>query len=391
MSEREPVSVRPVPTEEHRRSVDLFRLATHGPPTGDEEWSVLAGTIDPDGTLGAYTGGELVGTCHSTPNHVHVPGGRLPARAVGRMAVHPTHTRRGVATELLGDLLRSVVEPVVILRSSADTLYRRLGFGIATWCRDIEVDSPQATANAAGRVRISELETDAESVPELYRRMRTRPGMVDRPDHLAALYRLTARSDPRLLLAVHSGASSEDAFALYSVQAQADRTVLDVADLHSASAPGWAGLTRYLLAVPLVDQVILRARPLDEPIRWLCPDLRACRTDRVRPELWLRLVDVPAALAIRGYHGENPVVIDVRDPLLPANSGHYLISRAGACRTTEPAHLTMAVDTLAALYLGGARPSALAATGHITVHRDVLATADRLFATETTPWCGTYI
>jgi hypothetical protein len=52
---------------------------------------------------------------------------------------------------------------------------------------------------------------------------------------------------------------------------------------------------------------------------------------------WLRIVDVPAALAARGYGAADPIVVEIRDRLLPANSGRYRISPQGMERSTNPA------------------------------------------------------
>lgn len=61
-------------------------------------------------------------------------------------------------------------------------------------------------------------------------------------------------------------------------------------------------------------------------------------------------------------------------------------------RTRKTAQLTLPVSSLAAVLLGGVRPSALAAAGAVTVlDPRALPAADRLFRTEEEPWCGTYI
>jgi predicted acetyltransferase len=115
----------------------------------------------------------------------------------------------------------------------------------------------------------------------------------------------------------------------------------------------------------------------------------------VDDETWLRLADVPAALAARTFGelatGTGPVVIEVRDAFLPGNSGRYVIGDGPARLVDEPAALAMDVDTLAELYLGDVSPSALAAVGRVSAAKpEALAVADRLFAVQGSPWCGTF-
>ena len=65
---------------------------------------------------------------------------------------------------------------------------------------------------------------------------------------------------------------------------------------------------------------------LDEPVSWLFEDPRVVNTTEVFDEIWLRLVDVPRMLQARTYGVADPVVIEVRDKLLPANDGRYRVS-----------------------------------------------------------------
>ncbi|HYS41286.1 MAG TPA: sterol carrier protein domain-containing protein, partial [Pseudonocardiaceae bacterium] len=152
---------------------------------------------------------------------------------------------------------------------------------------------------------------------------------------------------------------------------------------------------RFLLTVDLVHDVQAHLRPLDEPLEQLFTDHRAVHTTNVEDETWLRIVNVPVALAARSF-GElsgnaGSTVIEVHDPLLPANSARYRLGDGPARPVSEPAELAMDVATLSTLFLGDIAPSALAMTGRLTtIKTDALAVADRLFAVPASPWCGTY-
>jgi predicted acetyltransferase len=55
------------------------------------------------------------------------------------------------------------------------------------------------------------------------------------------------------------------------------------------------------MGVDLADGVQARLRPLDEPLELLLADPRACAVTGNEDETWMRLVDVPSALAARSY------------------------------------------------------------------------------------------
>ena len=66
-----------------------------------------------------------------------------------------------------------------------------------------------------------------------------------------------------------------------------------------------------MLDIDLVEEVTASVRPLDEPLRWRLADPRRLRTTSITDCLWARLVDIPAALAARGYGIETELVLEV--------------------------------------------------------------------------------
>ena len=61
------------------------------------------------------------------------------------------------------------------------------------------------------------------------------------------------------------------------------------------------------------------------------PDAVRCSLESA---LWVRLVDVAAALAARTYAGDPDVVLEVADTFCPWNAGRYRLA-GGACERTE--------------------------------------------------------
>lgn len=226
-------------------------------------------------------------------------------------------------------------------------------------------------------------------LPELYSACRGgRAGLIDRPEAW-----WPARKQHRVgrgaTVAVHSDESgADDGYVLY--EPAKSGSALEVYDLVAADATAAAELWRYLLEVDLVSTISCPERPLDEPLEWLLADSRACRTTNIGDDLWLRLLDVPAALRARSYGVGDPVVIEVRDAVLPANSGRYRITPHGAENTDSAPDLALDVATLAVIYLGDRRLTDLAEAGLVEVHGSgAAAAADALFVTAQRPWCGT--
>jgi len=359
--------------------------------------------FEPGRTLGVFDGGELVGTADSYASTLVVPGGeRLPHAAVTHVGVLPTHTRRGVATALMRRQLAEIAakgEAVATLRASEGGIYERFGYGVAGSSARREVYRRRArlrpTAPRGGRVRLAD-PASWKLFAQIYESAATWTGAIGRPAVWWRQLEVRQAADPGPWYAVvHGDDGAEDGYLRYHPIGTAEwfttpeRTIV-VDDLVAGSPEAYAGLVRYLLDLDLVDRIVLPATAPDDPLPLLLTDERAVRTVAVRDETWLRLVDVPTALARRRYRGAGSVVVEVADELLPQNTGAYLISAEGAARTTAPPDLSVDVATLAALYLGGSRWWRHVRAGRVTVHRaEAVAVADELFATDALPFAGT--
>jgi predicted acetyltransferase len=193
---------------------------------------------------------------------------------------------------------------------------------------------------------------------------------------------------------VRTGPDGDDGFVVASTDDDGGPAVL-LRDLWGADAAVTADLWRFVLARCGGERgggVVGRRRPLDEPVELLLADPRDCATTSVEDETWLRVLDVPAALAARRFAPAEPFLLAVRDPLLGANSGTYRVADGVAHRVpTGPGDLACDVAGLAMAYLGDRAPSELVATGWWTARDDgAPARADAAFAAAVSPWCGTY-
>ena len=349
--------------------------------------------------------GAIVATAWSFGGQAAVPGGVVAASGVSRVAVRADHTRRGMLTALMRAQLSDLAargEVLASLRASEAVLYGRYGYGVASRFRTVRAQrlggrGVRAGAPTSGSVRLIEPDGAVDVLPPLHDTIALRrPGGITRfPEWWERTLPARVRAGDHLLVMVHRGADGDDGFAVASVGdgPSFESRVLNVSDLHAADVAATADLWRFLLAVDLTGAVEAAGRPLDEQLDLLLVDPRDAAFTAVGDETWLRILDVPTALAARSWAPSEPVTLSVRDELLPANDGCYRIADGWAERIGPPsddADLACSVAALAMAYLGDRRPSQLLAAGWW--HGDVKPAerADLAFATPMAPWCGTY-
>jgi predicted acetyltransferase len=403
------ITVEALEPDDLRAAYDLFAATILFGPATEDSWPHAAALYPPGRALGVRDDrdpAQLVATATAFGSRLAVPGGAdLPMAAVTRVGVRADRTRRGLLTAMMHHQLRDAAERgevVATLRASQSRIYGRFGYGVATRGRGVRVRRSGAgwrdSAPRGGAVRLLAREDVLDVLPAVHQCIALhRPGGMTRPPGWwsTMLARDVAGSDV-LLAAVHTGPDGDDGYAVATLGGPGgpgvdfERRALAVEDLHAAGVEVTAELWRFLLDVDLVGAVEAHLRPLDEPLELMLADRRDCAVTSAGDESWLRILDVPAALAALPCAGE-PVRIGVQDALFPANSGVYLLGDGPARRVDEAAELECDVAALAMAYLGDTAPSALAAAGWWRVHdADALARADRLLHGGPLPWCGTY-
>ena len=112
-----------------------------------------------------------------------------------------------------------------------------------------------------------------------------------------------------------------------------------------------------------------------------------------RDGVWLRFVDVVAALRARTYAPEASIAIELDDPLFEANAGRWEVSSDAdgvgtVRRARRGADVALDVGALTSIDLGAGRFAELATAGRATELRPgALRRADALFATNRAPFC----
>ncbi len=369
------------------------------------------GEIDLDRTWGAFDSGRVVGTLRSFATRLTVPGpAELDASAITNVTVVPTHRRQGLMRDMvIADLDSSIErgESLGILIASEYPIYGRFGYGAAIESATYTVDARTARfrQSETGRIELVDRDTMRKEAPALYERLRIRrPGSIERDDRLwdRILHEeeVPGAEPPKGYCALYRSESGEiDGYLLYQAEPKWDgmgraQGTLTVDELVSVTPAAYRRLWQFCCGVDLVTTVQAADRPVEEPLAWLLYDGRAVHQSARFDFVWVRILDVCAALSARRYLMEGRVVIEVKDELGFA-TGRYELEGgpdgASCARTSEPAELSLAVDTLGSLYMGGMSLRSLAEAGRIEEHHDgALGRADLMFRSAIIPWCSTW-
>ncbi|WP_344154496.1 sterol carrier protein domain-containing protein [Kribbella yunnanensis] len=111
---------------------------------------------------------------------------------------------------------------------------------------------------------------------------------------------------------------------------------------------------------------------MDEPLRWMLTNPRALKLARTRDNLWLNILDVQRALEARTYAATDALVLGVDGVTWRLDA-----SPDGAACTAAPgvaADVSLTVNELGSLYLGGVRASEFRDAGRIVEHTSGAAT-----------------
>jgi predicted acetyltransferase len=386
-------------------AVNVFRTAMVGfPPLSNLPPGQIIKMLEPGRTIGAFVGGQLVGTADATTSGLTLPGGAVVSHAaVTRIGVLPSFTRKGIATDLMRHQLHDIAERgevVATLRASEATIYERYGYGVASSAQSVEVQTARAALRpdvaAGGPVRLLDAAEAWDVLPRIYAGNRpSRSGTVDRPEVWWQGVRLRTESfSGAWYVAVHGEQGSESGFARYrpidtETWFVSDQRTIVVEDFYAPTMDAYLGLLRFLLGLDLVDRVVFWMLPVDDPLPWLLLDRRAMKVTAVHDETWLRIIDAQKALAARRYDGDGAVTIAVNDPLLQGNSASFSISRHGAEPTDRRPQLHVGVEGLGAVLLGGSTWRSLAVAGLARPDDPAaLVVADQLFAVREAPYAG---
>ena len=351
-----------------------------------------------------------VATYSSWDKAINTGRDSLPLRMITDITVSPAHRRRGLLRRLITDDLQDAVDrgvPLAALTVSEGSIYGRFGFGPATHVQYVEVDStarfalrePVDGASTAGRIELVEPDEAWEAVQRVFDGFhRSTRGSVERPEFyrhiLTAAFDFHEQGpDRKLRAAVHlDDAGEPDGYVLYRYDRSGEIRAIDVTDLVALTPGAYLRLWQYLADVDLVQQVRWNFAPTHDPLEWALVEPRVRKVTKVSDFLWLRVLDVPTALAARPWGADGSVVLEVDDPQGHA-AGRWQVrvehGRASVERTEAAADVRLASDTLGSLYLGGVTVPTLRVSGRLAGDGEALATFAAMADAGPTPYCIT--
>jgi predicted acetyltransferase len=391
------MELRPAGREEYEQFSVAAMSAFHR-EFSDADRERYARIDEPERSLAWFDDGRIVATTAAFTRTLTVPGATIGCAAVTAVTVLPTHRRRGLLTEMMRRQLEDVHargEAVAALWASEAAIYPRFGYGAGATVGSLVARRPAArlavpppageplTAGPAGE--------HVEAMRAVHDRLRPdRPGMLDRPGSWWQERLHDPEVDRRGAQPLRA-VVADDGYALYAVRPEWDDDgpagEVRVRELLAATPAARAVLWAFLLDQDLTRKITWDLAPSDEPLWLMLADPRALRRT-VWDGLWVRLVDVPAALEARAYASEPDVVLEVSDAFCRWNEGRYRLAGERCEPTEAPPDLALDAATLAAVYLGGTTLRELGDAGRVRELRPgALAPASDAFRGAVAPWC----
>lgn len=398
----ENIEVRPAGPDEIEAFLDVFEAAWGF--TADGEQRRRAGEIvAAERPFGAYADGDMAGTAMSFALELTVPGQvQLPMAGVSYVAVHPLRRRRGIMRALMRSQLDDLYArgvPVAGLGASEAGIYGRFGYGPATWDSSWRLarGAVRGLADQDGGCRLELVDSSRarEVFPGVHERAR-RFRVGDVRTYSGRWHDLIG--DGRLFLLCLDGEGRTSGYAIYRIERTerySAHAAVIVDHLMACTGAAYRSLWAYLADLDVSDWVIAAGRPVDEPLRWALADSRQLVVTGVHDHLWVRLVDLPAALSGRRYVAEGSLILDVADPFCPWNEGRWLLEGGpdgAGCRPAGHARgavLRLDAAALGSLFLGGTSAMDLATAGRVDADAESLRRAAGMFGSGTSPWCST--
>lgn len=354
--------------------IRLLAATSYGAVWHQESFDAWRTILPQGGSVVVSDGPDVVGMAHYVDLPMTVPGGAVvPAAGITWVGVAPTHRRRGLLRAMYTELHQRISEagyPLAGLTATEGGIYGRFGYGPATVDTELSIDRRFARfhrdAPDPGGVRIVKPAEHRDELAAIHERFRLRtPGGLQRPtalwDDVLADWPDSRGGGTEWFCFLHA-----DGYLLYRVHRGGSRNVR-VEEFTAATPEAHVALWRALIGLDLIETITITSHPAD-PLPYLLDDSRLVRITGAQDALWLRIMDVPAALQARTYAADLDTVIEIGDGFR-SDGGRFALSirgsRADCVPTDAPAEFELDLDVLGSLYLGVHSVARLAVAGRI--------------------------
>jgi len=372
-------------------------------PSSREDMERFSRLLPLERMLAGRENGTIVGGAGGFPFEMSVPGGSVRCAGTTVVGVYPTHRRRGVLRAMMRahlDDAHERGEPIAALWASEETIYGRFGYGRAAFSGEISLARERVAfahpVELGSVARIVDAADALERFPSIWDALATeRPGVHGRSRDW---WELRVLRDPpdrrggngpkRFVLFERDGDAV--AYAIYrhnmSWDAGSSSGRVYVVEAVGRDAAATAELWRYLLDIDWVATIESSLLPPDHPLFFLLAESRRMRY-RMGDSLWVRLLDVGAALSARTYAADEELVFEVTDAFCEWNGGRWRLADGAAERTKASPDLRLDVRELGSAYLGGIAFRQLAQAGLVEESTPgAIDRADSVFRHGLHPW-----
>jgi predicted acetyltransferase len=384
-----------VPDEAQRGALERVLQMSFANPA--VPWTRFFERVGYDRLRAVVEGGAVVGGLAAYRLGQFFGGQSVPLAGIAGVGIDPGARGRGLAKAMLLRTLQQLrgESPVAGLYASTTTLYRSCGFeqaGTAMYFTAPLASFPRGDRALPCTALPPKTHEPLHAAYEA--RARAWTGHLDRST--AIWERVVEPYDDHAYAYVvgggpGTGAEGATGYVVFQQKQVPDSlhfrvVVRDLVMGSHASAQRILGFFHDLRS--LADDILWRGCAAD-PLLSLLPE----QTHTVRRhERWmLRILDVPRALAARGYGPlDAEVHLAVHDAHFPENAGRHVLAVTrghGEVRRGGRGDVTIDVRGLAALYSGFATPHALRAAGLLDGPDEPLAALAAIFAGPE-PWCA---
>ena len=405
-----PFDIRPA-TADEMGQLGVMGSYSYGGAFGDGPNNQVATGTRPEWTLCAFDperridGHATMATSFSAfPFTTRVNGRAVAMAGISTVGTRPEYRRQGLVRKIITRAFaeqRERGQCIAGLWASQAAIYQRYGFALAGGLREYQVDTTDIkllTSSDDLSVRRFDGGEALDAVREIYKEfIAHRTGYLHRSKSLWLNNVFTPPpEDGPVYVAMVGPVTAPTGYVVYTLRANrvAHRSraqEIRIRDLAWLDKPSYSALWEFLARHDLVGRIIWSTAPIDDPAPDVFVEPRLLHTRDLEGSWW-RLVDVPAALAQRGYDGEGALVLAIdEDDLAPWNTGRWRVEYgpegAVVTQTDAVADVSLSVRALSSLYSGHNSARHLANAQLLEASDTGLVQLDQMMRTRFAPHC----